>query len=214
MRQPRRRGALEWRRAASGRPRASGPDRRPRGAVATAEAHDRERARSARTRRDRACETSEAWRSRMATRPGKPARAGRLASTCTRRLSPCTRPRAVDERRSWSRSMRPRNSSFAATTSSAAADGVGARKSATKSAMVTSVSCPTAEITGTGLSAIARATISSLKAHRSSTEPPPRPTITTSTPTTAPIALIPRAMSSAAPSPCTRAGRITSCALP
>ena len=35
-------------------------------------------------------------------------------------------------------------------TSSAAAEGVGARKSATKSAIVKSVSCPTAEITGTG----------------------------------------------------------------
>ena len=34
------------------------------------------------------------------------------------------------------------------TASSAAADGVGALKSATKSAIVKSVSCPTAEITG------------------------------------------------------------------
>ena len=34
--------------------------------------------------------------------------------------------------------MRAQNSSFAATTISAAADGVGARRSATKSAMVTS----------------------------------------------------------------------------
>ena len=41
-------------------------------------------------------------------------------------------------------------SSLAATTISAAADGVGARRSATKSAIVTSTSCPTAEITGTG----------------------------------------------------------------
>ena len=39
-----------------------------------------------------------------------------------------------------------------------AADGVGARRSATKSAMVTSLSWPTAEMTGTGEAAIARAT--------------------------------------------------------
>ena len=67
--------------------------------------------------------------------------------------------------------MRRPNSSFAATTISAAADGVGARRSATKSAMVTSVSWPTAEMTGTGDAAIARATISSLNARRSSSEP-------------------------------------------
>ena len=70
--------------------------------------------------------------------------------------------------------------SFSRTTSSAAADGVGARRSATKSAMVKSVSWPTAEITGTRQPAMARATRSSLNAHRSSMEPPPRPTITTS----------------------------------
>ena len=50
--------------------------------------------------------------------------------------------------------------------------------------MVKSVSWPTAEITGTGHAAIARATTSSLKAQRSSIDPPPRPTITTSTPGT------------------------------
>ena len=81
--------------------------------------------------------------------------------------------------------MRATNSSRRATTRSAAADGVGARRSATKSAMVTSVSCPTAEMTGTGQAAMARATISSLNAHRSSIDPPPRPTMTTSTPSTA-----------------------------
>ena len=94
--------------------------------------------------------------------------------------------------------MRLQNSSLAATTISAAADGVGARRSATKSAMVTSVSWPTAEMTGTGDAAIARATTSSLKAQRSSIDPPPRPTMMTSTPGTRPIAFSPRAMSSAA----------------
>ena len=51
---------------------------------------------------------------------------------------------------------------------SAAAVGVGARRSATKSIRVMSVSWPTAEISGMRLSAAARTTISSLKAHRSS----------------------------------------------
>ena len=51
---------------------------------------------------------------------------------------------------------------------------MGARTSATKSAMVKSVSCPTPLTTGTGLAAMVRASCSSLKAHRSSIEPPPR----------------------------------------
>jgi hypothetical protein len=61
-------------------------------------------------------------------------------------------------------------------TSSAAAVGVGARRSATKSAMVKSVSCPTpADHRHRDFErAMARASRSSLKAHRSSIEPPPR----------------------------------------
>src|SRR5216684_4334195 len=77
------------------------------------------------------------------------------------------------------RSAAPNESSRSASTGasfSAAALGVGARKSATKSAMVKSTSCPIAETTGLGQTAIARATTSSLKVHRSSTEPPPRVT--------------------------------------
>src|ERR1039458_9841370 len=64
--------------------------------------------------------------------------------------------------------MRSKTSSRVQTTISAAAEGVGARRSATKSAMVISVSWPTAEITGTEQAAMARATASSLKVHRSS----------------------------------------------
>jgi localization factor PodJL len=60
---------------------------------------------------------------------------------------------------------------------SAAAVGVGARLSAAKSISVTSVSCPTAEISGIMLAAAARTTLSSLKDHKSSSEPPPRATI-------------------------------------
>jgi hypothetical protein len=75
----------------------------------------------------------------MATRPGYPANDGRALTMCTRRLKAWTRRRAALRNRSRSPSMRPQNWSFAETTSSAAADGVGARRSATKSAMVTSV---------------------------------------------------------------------------
>ena len=92
-----------------------------------------------------------------------------------------------------------------ATASSAAAEGVGARRSAAKSAIVVSVSCPTAEITGVLHSKIARATASSLNAQRSSMEPPPRPTIIASSPRRS-RALMPFTMLSAAPWPCTRAG--------
>ena len=63
---------------------------------------------------------------------------------------------------------------------SAAALGVGARRSETKSIRVVSVSWPTAEISGMVEAAAARTTISSLKAHRSSRLPPPRATISTS----------------------------------
>ena len=62
-----------------------------------------------------------------------------------------------------------------------ASEGVDARKSATKSETNTSDSWPTAETIGTGLAIIARATGSRLKAHKSSGDPPPRPTITKST---------------------------------
>ena len=65
-------------------------------------------------------------------------------------------------------------------TISAAADGVGARRSATRSQIVKSVSCPTPEIVGIRQAATARATISSLNGQRSSSEPPPRQIRTTS----------------------------------
>ena len=71
--------------------------------------------------------------------------------------------------------------------------------------IVVSVSCPTAEIMGISQSNTACATFSSLKAHRSSMEPPPRPTIITSTFRRSNMR-IPRTMLSAASSPCTMAG--------
>ena len=79
---------------------------------------------------------------------------------------------------------RPPRPSTAATSSertgtaiSAAAVGVGARRSAAKSMSVKSVSWPTAEMSGIAEAAAARTTISSLKLHRSSRLPPPRATI-------------------------------------
>ncbi len=81
------------------------------------------------------------------------------------------------------------------------------------SAMLKSTSWPTALTTGSSLAAIARATISSLKAHRSSSEPPPRPTIRASRATLpSRCQRLARSMASAisraAPSPWTATGRI------
>ena len=56
---------------------------------------------------------------------------------------------------------------------SAAADGVGARKSTTKSVIVKSISCPMPETQGMLHSDIVRANFSLLKAHKSSIDPPP-----------------------------------------
>ncbi len=64
--------------------------------------------------------------------------------------------------------------------SSAAAEGVGAWRSAAESAMVVSVAWPMPVMTGTEQAAMARATISASKPWRSSKEPPPRATRTTS----------------------------------
>ena len=115
-------------------------------------------------------------------------------------------------RRSRAASISPRSSRQSGTQSSAAAEGVGARRSATKSAIVTSVSWPTPLITGTRAAKIARATRSSLNAQRSSAEPPPRPTIITSTRSSAQRASIPATIRSGAPSPCTSDGARTSSA--
>ena len=85
--------------------------------------------------------------------------------------------------------------------SSAAADGVGALRSATKSAIVKSVSCPTADIIGILESYIALATIYSLKGHKSSNEPPPLAKIITSARFFSFIVFIPFTISFAAPGP-------------
>ncbi len=83
------------------------------------------------------------------------------------------------------------------------------RRSEAKSISVVSVSWPTAEIRGISEAAAARTTTSSLKAHKSSKEPPPRATISKSGRGTAPPRGRPlkpsmaAAICSAAPSPCT-----------
>ncbi len=87
-----------------------------------------------------------------------------------RRVTPCSRSGFATV------STRPclNSSTVMAVASSAAAVGVGARRSAAKSARVKSVSCPTPVMTGACDSTTARTTRSSLNAHRSSMEPPPR----------------------------------------
>ncbi len=102
-----------------------------------------------------------------------------------------------------------RMSSSTGATSSPAALGVAARASATRSARVTSTSCPTALTTGVGDAAMARATRSSLKHHRSSRDPPPRPTMSTSAPPQRAARLRARTNDCGAVSPCTAAGMTT-----
>ena len=92
------------------------------------------------------------------------------------------------------------------TANSAAFDGVDALKSAVKSAIVKSVSWPTAEITGISDANIALATFSSLKAHKSSILPPPRPNIIVSAFLSLLASLIPSTIESTADSPCTSTG--------
>ena len=112
----------------------------------------------------------------------------------------------------------PRSRSIAASSAStgtaisAAAVGVGARRSAAKSINVVSVSCPTALINGIGDSAAARTTISSLNAHRSSIDPPPRATMIRSGGLTiAPKPRIAAATCPAAASPWTGTGHSRTC---
>ena len=103
-------------------------------------------------------------------------------------------------------SIAMRLSNGIAVASSAAAEGVGARRSETKSVIVKSVSCPTAEMTGISEANIALATFSSLNGHKSSIEPPPRPKMMTSAPPHSFASRRERTISSAAFSPCTSVG--------
>ena len=89
---------------------------------------------------------------------------------------------------------------------SAAADGVGALISDTKSHIVKSISCPTADIIGIFDSNTHLATSSSLNDHKSSIDPPPLPTIIVSTGWTLLKNLIPSHISSFEPWPWTFTG--------
>src|SRR2546422_3170290 len=135
-----------------------------------------------------------------------------------RSLSAFARPRALRSA-SWISATKERpapliramSSVASGETSSAAALGVAARTSATKSTIVTSVSWPIALTTGAREAATARASPSSLKHHRSSSDPPPRATMTTST-RSAMNARARRRLAGAS-GPWTRAGAITMCAI-
>ena len=168
--------------AASTRPRASATDR---WAAGRRRADTRSSRRRSTETRSRGCRgRSEATRSR-------------------RRWT--KRPKACRCRRSSSSSSMSRPSR-SGTTSSAAWLGVAARTSATRSAMLTSTSCPTADTTGVALAAMARATASLLKAARSSALPPPRPTMSTSLPPWALRRSMADTISAGACCPCTRQG--------
>ena len=100
-----------------------------------------------------------------------------------------------------------RKTERAGTVSSAACEGVAARTSATRSAVVTSTSWPTPLTTGTRHAAIARATCSSSKAERSSCPPPPRAKMITSSSGTRERSANASRIDCGASSPCTVAWR-------
>ena len=119
-----------------------------------------------------------AWSSRWRGSANSSSASGsaRAAARSSVRRASWPRCQQASERRARL-SIRTSSSARTGTAISAAAVGVGARTSAAKSISVTSVSWPTAEISGIMLSAAARTTISSLNDQRSSSEPPPRATI-------------------------------------
>ena len=114
----------------------------------------------------------------------------------------CNPPRILDS-----------NCNLSGVASSAAADGVGARLSATSSAMVWSVSCPIPDTTGMPLAKIDRPTSSVLKHQRSSREPPPLATMMTSAAPSSLSREIAAAIWPAARSPCTAVGNNRSSAM-
>ena len=86
--------------------------------------------------------------------------------------------RAVPARTTRARNLaqaRARRRQSSGTVSSAACDGVAARASATKSAMVKSTSCPTALTTGTRAGGDGARQRLVVEGRQSSAEPPPRP---------------------------------------
>ena len=140
----------------------------------------------------------------------RPSQASRRASARPAR-APSSSTRSVRSRSRRAGSPSRRSSAVSRSRACPARRASAARRpaSARASAPPTSAWSGT---TGTVDAAIARATTSSLNAQRSSREPPPRPTITTSTSASRFRSSMPAAISRAAPRPCTRTGRITTAA--
>ena len=128
-------------------------------------------------------------------------RCSRCASIAKCRRSVAMRRRVhVARAAARSRAKRLSHSRWSGTASSAACDGVGARRSATKSAIVKSISWPTPTMIGQLDGGDRRARrLSSLNDQRSSSEPPPRVRISTSQSARRSASASVRAISSAAP---------------
>ena len=149
-------------------------------------------------------------------------RARRSATTSRDSVATCRADGAIEPSPGPAQARRPAPTR-SGTTSSAAADGVAARTSAAKSVSVTSTSWPMPATTGMGCATTARTTRSSLNAHRSSSEPPPRATIVTRgrvVGASVGVTLLHPALHAAerrrrcwpgASSPCTRAATRTTC---
>ena len=103
----------------------------------------------------------------------------RILSRPRRSLS--TQPRKAAAIRERASAITARSSATEGTTRFAASVGVAARRSATLSSTGLSGSWPMAETTGVPAAATARCSASSEKGSRSSTEPPPRAMMMTST---------------------------------
>ena len=143
----------------------------------------RETSRSSRTwisRRISCCSRETSSRCTVIGRIGS-ASTGRERSCATPRRSRSTHPRRAAAIRPRASAMRSYSMATSGTTRLAASVGVAARTSATLSSTGLSGSWPMAETTGVCAAATARCNASSEKGSRSSTEPPPRAMMMTST---------------------------------
>ena len=125
------------------------------------------------------------------------------SSLCARSRRACT----ADRPRRAASAIVASSSATSGTMRFAASVGVDARKSATRSRIGLSPSCPIAETTGFFAFATARTSLSSEKGSRSSTLPPPRAKTTTSTPGASSSDSNASIIASTAPSPCTLTSR-------
>ena len=109
------------------------------------------------------------------------ARTGRVRTAVRPAASRSRKPRTARSRPARARATPARSSTTSGTIRLPASVGVEARRSATQSSSGWSFSCPMALTTGVRAAATARIRDSSLKARRSSKEPPPRAITMTST---------------------------------